>query len=448
MGALVRYIEKRTKPQTTPDKVPSQSATAYAMRNDRGRVGKTNVQLLRSWAENSEWVRAAINVRKTQISSAEWGIVPAKPEGANDINLTMQKRLTDLFEQPNARSDSFRNFIEPVIEDILVLDAGTIEKVRTVRGEVAELWPVDGGTIRVNALWDGDPDEPRYFWYPDWQERASFKNDELLYIMMNPRSYSVLGVSPLETLKLTIDAELNSSEYSRRQVTEAAPDGLLHLGEGARPEDIDRFKSYWEMEVAGKGALGILGGTKAPAFIQFRNTNRDMQFLEWNIYLVRKIAAVFGLSPMDLGLTFDVNRATSEVQMQQTEDRGLRPLMALIQEYMTREIVWDEAYGGKENGLAFRFLALNLKETKAKADINKSALAGFPWKTPNEARIDDGREPLGSEYDDLFMVTPTGAVRLADVPTAREVLEAQKAPKPSDDGQQKPAGQTSPGGKN
>jgi phage portal protein BeeE len=154
-----------------------------------------------------------------------------------------------------------------------------------------------------------------------------------------------------------------------------------------------------------------------------------MQFQEWNIYLVRKIAAVFGISPQDLGLTFDVNRASSETQMQQTEDHGLRPLMSLIQEYMTREVVWDESFGGPENGLAFRFLALNLKESKQQADINKAALAGFPWKTPNEARIDDGREPLGPEYDDLFMVTPTGAVRLADVPTAREVLDAQKARK-------------------
>ena len=431
MGALVAYVNKSQKPKATPDKVPvlvatSNSAAAIAGYTTRGRVGKSNVPQLRSWAEHSEWVRAAVNIRKSQIASAEWDIVPASPTEP-EVNLTMQSRIRELLTTPNAKADSFRNFIEPLIEDILVLDAGVIEKVRTVGGDLVELWGVDGGTVKVSALWDGDEKEYRYFWYPDWQERAAWLNDEMIYMMMNPSTYRVVGLSPLETLKLTIDAEISSSEYSRKQVTQAAPDGVLHLGEGARPEDVDKFKSYWDAEVAGRGALAFLGGTKAPAFIKFNDSNRDMQFQEWNTYLVRKIAAVFAISPQDLGITYDINRATSEVQMQQTEDRGLRPLMSLIQDYLTREIVWDKSFGGPENGLAFRFLALNLKESKQQADINKAALAGFPWKTPNEARIDDGREPLGPEYDDLFMVTPTGAVRLADVPTAREVLDAQKA---------------------
>jgi phage portal protein BeeE len=351
-----------------------------------------------------------------------------------NVNLTMQKRITELLEEPNAKNDSFRGFLEPILEDILVLDAGCVEKVRAVNNQVSELWPVDGGQIRVNALWDGDASDPRYYWYPDGQERAAYLNDELIYMMMNPSTHRVIGLSPLETLKLTIDAELNSSDYNRRQVTEAAPDGLLNLGEGAKPEDVNAFKSYWAAEVAGKGALGIIGGTKAPSFLSFNRSNRDMQFMEWNIYLVRKIAAVFGISPQDLGITFEVNRSTAEVQMQNTEDRGLRPLMALVQDYITREIVWDPAFGGKENGLAFKFLALNLKESRAQAEVNKLALAGFPWKTPNEARKDDGREPLGPEYDELFMITPTGAVRLADVPTAREVLNTQRNPRPDSGG--------------
>jgi phage portal protein BeeE len=431
MGALIAYVNKGQKPKSSPDRVPilsatSTSAAAISTSNNKGRVGKSNVVLLRNWAEHSEWVRAAINVRKTQIASAEWDIVPNSPTEP-EVNLTMQARIRELLSEPNAKTDSFRGFLEPVIEDILVLDAGVVEKVRTVGGDLVELWGVDGGTVKVSALWDGDPSEPRYFWYPDWQERANWRNEEMIYMMMNPSTYRVVGLSPMETLKLTIDSEISGSEYNRKQVSQAAPDGLLHLGEGARPEDVDKFKSYWDAEVAGRGALGFIGGTKAPGFIKFNDSNRDMQFLEWQIYLVRKIAAVFGITPQDLGITYDVNRATSESQLQQTEDRGLRPLMALIQDYITREVVWDKSFGGPENGLAFRFLALNLKESKQQAEINKAALAGFPWKTPNEARIDDGREPLGPEYDDLFMVTPTGAVRLADVPTAREVLDAQKA---------------------
>ena len=52
------------------------------------------------------------------------------------------------------------------------------------------------------------------------------------------------------SMSLTIDAELSGANYNARQVQNAAPDGMLDLGEGARPEQVDQFKSYWQAEVA------------------------------------------------------------------------------------------------------------------------------------------------------------------------------------------------------
>lgn len=433
---LLSYLASR---RTSPDRIPQAHASLMwqGQPSERGRVGKQGVNVYRSWSERSEWVRAAINVRKTQVSSAEFAVVPFNT--AERYSKRLQREIQDLFDQPNEIADSFRSFVEPVVEDILTLDAGVIEKVRDVGGRLAEMYYVDGAKIRIDAFWDGG-DEPRYYWYPDGFVRAAFTNEDMLYIMANPATYRVVGLAPLETLRNTIDSELSGSLYNQRQVENAAPDGMIDLGEGFRPEQVEAFKSYWAAEVAGKGATAFLGGSRNAKFIPFRQNNRDMQFLEWQNYLVRKIAAVFGLSPQDLGLTFEINKATSEVIAEQTEDRGLRPLLALIQDYFTREIVWDRSYGGKANNLAFRFTRLNLKETTSKASINKLALAGVPWKTVNEARVEDGREPFGPEYDELMMVTPTGAVTLQDVPSAREVHEAKSTP-PADQGGQpeKPA---------
>jgi phage portal protein BeeE len=419
-------ISKALSQLTTPKKV--EGASYQLGWNERGKVGKSNAILYRNWAEHSEWVRTAINIRRGQVASADWEIVPFDTDKpASDL---LAEQVKNLFIMPNPKHDSFRKLIEEVLEDVLVLDAGCIENVRSLRGQIVELYPVDGATIKVNALWDGsDPEEPRYFWYPDWQERAKLKNRDLLYIMANPRTYSVVGLSPLETLKMAIDAELSGNEYNRRQVLNAAPDGIFDLGEGAKKEDVDKFSSYWASEVAGKGALAFIGNTKGAKFIPFRgagNSNRDMQFMEWQNYLTRKIAAVFGLSPQDLNMTADVNRSTAESQDQHTEDRGLRPLMQLVQEYLTREIVWDDGFGGPDNNLAFRFTALNLKESKSKAEINKLALAGMPWKTVDEARIDDGRAPLGGQFAELMAMSPTGVVSLAEIPSAQDVLDSKK----------------------
>lgn len=417
-------------PKASPKRIPD---TAVAMtRQWHGKVGKSDVALFRHWAEHSEWVAGAINIRRSQISSAEWGIVPA--DNTKPYSKRLAKRIYDLMNNPNPAVDGFRGLIEPVVEDVLALDAGAIELVRTLRGDLVELWPVDGGEIRVNAMWDGDPKEVRYHWYPTGMSRemASWTNDDFIYMISRPRSYSPVGLSNLETLKLTIEAELYGHEYNRRQVEGAAPDGVMNLGEGVTRDQVREFQAFFESEVAGKGAIGFIGGTKGADWINFRNTNREMQFLEWQVYLVRKIAVVFGLSPQDLGVTFDVNRSTAETQLQISEDRGLRPLMSLIQDYLTQEIVWDSSFGGRENNLAFRFTALNLKETSAKAEINARALAGVPWKTVNEARLEDGREPLPDEqYENLMMVTPTGAVSLDQIPSAREVHEASIKPPPS-----------------
>ena len=424
--------------RTSPKNLPPGNATLVFQ--ERGKVGKTSSALFRNWAEHSEWVRAAINVRKAQVSSAEWDIVAF--DQTKPINETKQQQLRDLFNRPNLAVESFRSWVEPIVEDVLVLDAGVIEKERTLGGGVAYLHAVDGAKVKVNSLWDGDPDETRYYWVPAPQHEVPFKNEDMLYIMANPRTYSVLGLSPLETLKNTVDAEVNGSQYNHRQVMNAAPDGMLDLGEGARPEQVDAFKSYWQYEVAGKGAMAFIGGTKGAKFFPFRGSNRDMQYREWLDYLVRKICAVYLISPQDLGLTFDINRATSETQMEMTEDRGLRPLLALVQDYFTREIVWDESFGGNTNNLAFRFTRLNIKESMSKASINKLALAGMPWKSVNDALLDEGRPPRGdvndenNPYNKLMANTPLGVVTVDDVLTAKEAATPPPAPAA---GQSKPS---------
>jgi phage portal protein BeeE len=423
MGAVVNLMRRN---RATPAKLPPSSSASLAY-YDKGRVGKSSVRLFRHWAEHSEWARGAINIRKFQVSTAKWDIVQFDNDG-REPDAGLQADVKALFDEPNATTKGWREFVEAVMEDVLVLDAGVVEKVRTLRGDLVEMYAVDGGTIRVSTTWTGDPDEARYFWYPDEKERARFKDMDMLYMMMNPRSYTPIGLAPLETLKQTIDSELMGSEYNDRQVRGAAPDGMLDLGEGARPENVDAFKSYWAAEIEGKTAMAFIGGTKNARFIPFRTTNREMQFLEWQHYLVRKMALVFGLSPQDLTLTADVNRATADVQQENTEDRGFRPLLGLVQDYFTREIVWDPSFGGRDNNLAFRFTALNLNESTQKAQINKIALAGMPWRTVNEARRDEGRETLGPEYDQLMVVTPTGAVSLDAVPSAQEVVDAKNKP--------------------
>src|SRR6185503_6021042 len=111
-------------------------------------------------------------------------------------------------------------------------------------------------------------------------------------------------------------------------------------------------------------------------------------------------------------------------------DRGLRPLMSLFQNFMTREVVWDKSFGGRDNNLAFAFKSLNLDETLTKANINKVAMPGVGWKSINEARTVDGRPPIGDPTGDenvfnhILIGTPKG---ILDLNTAEYLGEEQLA---------------------
>lgn len=423
----VKALSRRGEEKTVP-------AQASLARTDSGRQGKPNVRLFRNWADHSELVRGAIDIRRGQFAVAEWDIVPHDPNQPHSESLRLQ--IKSLFERPNPTLVDFGEFVEKVIEDVLVLDAGAVELVRNLRGQIAELHPMDGGEIRVAKYWDGEPDEARYFWYPDGQQRAAWKDSEFIYMMSRPRTHQVVGLSTMEILKLTIDAELNGSAYNARQVTSAAPDGMIDLGEGVRPDQVEKFKSYWLSEIAGKGAMAILGGSRGAKFLPFRgagNSNRDMQFLEWQNYLLRKVALVFQLSALDLNASQDVNRATGNVLQENTEDRGLRPLLGLGQRYFTREIVWDEGFGGPDNNLAFRFTNLNLQESLDKAKLQSTQTGGVPTRAVNELRKKDGLTPFGPEFDVPMVVVGNQVVRLEDVPSAGDLLDAQNKPAPTGD---------------
>lgn len=421
MGLVTRLVKQGLR--ASPKKIPDASVGSVVF-SDGKKVGKTDVRLYRHWSENSEWVRAAIDIRKGQLSAADWDIVPADPE--RPYSKRLKEKIRELLETPNPVDESYQTLIEKVVEDILVLDAGSIEKVFSLDGQLRELYAVDGGQIRVSKVWDGDPQEARYFWWPDHRERATYLNRELIYIMQRPRTKSVVGLSNLEVLKRSIEAEIYGHDFNARQVISAAGDGIFDLGENARPEQVDKFKSYWQAEVAGMGATAFWGGTRGAKWIPFRGNNKDMQFLEWQEYLVKKIAAVFEMHAQDLQMTNEVNKATSEVLDQQTDERGAKRLMRTVSGEITRQVVWDPSFGGRDNNLAFSFTKLNLRETLNHAKIDEIELAHMPSRSINEKRMEKGLEPLTEEHFNYPMViTPTGAVSLRDVPTARELMDSK-----------------------
>ena len=397
---------EKALPSLVPDSGP------YA----RGAMGmqtitKMSTEHLRRWSRLNPWIRAAINLRRTQISRSKWDIVSVEP--GTDPDPRVVDRVKKLLRQPNPKGESWRSFIEPVVEDLLVLDQGAIEVEKTAGSRVsavnpiAYLWNKDAARIAFDKNWDGrDREKPRYYELDGTgKELAAYKNDELIVIIANAVTYSPIGLSPLEVLADTIESDLRAAEYNSKAVSQAAPPGVLHLGEGVRPDQVDAFKAYWEAEVAGRSQIAITGGGKGMQWMPLAASNRDMQFMEWQVYLARKICAVFAVQPQDIGISFDINKSTAETGAAFTYDNGIVPLADLIAEYVTREIV-----ARYDDNLRFVFTEVGRTAQRAIAEYNKMALAGLPWLRINDALRERGQDGIGPIGDQILFQTPKGYV--------------------------------------
>jgi hypothetical protein len=220
-------------------------------------------------------------------------------------------------------------------------------------------------------------------------------------------------------------------------VEQATPPGIIDLGEGVRPDQVDAFKNYWEGEIAGKSQTAITGGGKGVKWIPMAQSNRDMQFMEWQIYLARKICAVFGVQPQDIGLNFDVNKSTSEYGAAFTADNGIAPLCELIADYMTREVVW--LY---DRNLRFVYTDVGRESAQVVAEYYKSALAGLPWLRLNDALKERGQEGVGEMGDEVWMPSPLGymPLRYYELYLKGKVGDPDQPDEPTDGGPDGPDG--------
>jgi hypothetical protein len=266
--------------------------------------------------------RRAINAITNPLVELAWQIrkIP-DPKAAPSLEERLQIALaTQCLTTPND-DDSWRTFAEAVLEDIVVGGYGAIEVGRTDDpARPLYLWPVDGQSIRINANWDpAFPDEPRYSQALAYvglsvgtHDRVELRDDELIYLKLNPRTHTPFGLGYLEVAFSTINAWLGAVEYAERRASNAIPNVAIFLGEHVDLPTARQWRIYWQEQIEGYGQVPILGGGPKPEVMDLRGTGVDQLYLEYQEMLLRVIAMAFGVSQLSLGLERDVNRCHDE----------------------------------------------------------------------------------------------------------------------------------------
>jgi HK97 family phage portal protein len=348
---------------------------------------------LRRFAE-TPLVRRAINVIKDRIAAMDWQVRIRRGIDPQDVTFADRKlrALRRTLEEPNP-ADSFRTLMEQAIEDALTGGFGAIEMEPTGDPErPAMLWPVDGASIRINARWDGQEDSPRYAQAVAGQLESNaieLRDDQLMYIRMNPRSFTPFGLGPLEVAFETVNQFLSAHRFAGKLAANSVAQYALWLNE-ATPAQHDRLIRWWQDEIEGTGRVPVLSTEQKPEVLRFaQGTDADLR-LAWQEFLIRMVANAFGLSPLMLGLENDVNQSTASEMADEAFRGAISPLAMLLAHHISRDL-FGKCIGWRE--FEFVFNELNARDEMTELTVQVQLLqAGV--LTVNEVRAMRGLSPL------------------------------------------------------
>jgi HK97 family phage portal protein len=356
---------------------------------------------LRRFAETPV-VRRAINVIKDRIAAMDWQIRVRRGVRPDEVAFAGRKlrALRRTLEEPNP-ADSFRTLVEQAMEDALTGGFGAIEMEPAGDPErPAMLWPVDGASIRINARWDGSEDTPRYAQaMPGQLESGAVEllDRQLMYIRMNPRSFTPFGLGPLEVAFETVNQFLSANRFAGKLAANSVAQYALWLNE-ATPVQHDRLIRWWQDEIEGTGRVPLISTEQKPEVLRFaQGTDADLR-LQWQEFLIRMVANAFGLPPLMLGLEADVNQSTASEMADEAFRGAISPLAMLVAGHITRDL-FAKCIGWREFEFVFNELSARDEGTELQVQVQ---LLQAGVLTIDEVRAMRGLAPLGQNSATLL----------------------------------------------
>jgi hypothetical protein len=438
---------------------------AMAIRKGLTKPGQVSYDTLRRIAMSVYVARICINSLKAKVTKTKWVIQPTdqtkrKKSGTTDKRI---KELEEFFKHPNQSQDTFRTLLDKMCEDLLVLDAVSLEKTRYIDGTLAELHFVDSATIRPVFDEHGNQDvvvplmtesgeenlpvsylqilnNSQYGGPESGDIQAAWPKKDFIYFHMNPQGSMEsfgYGLSPLEGVLSVVSNLLNSDNYNSTYFEEGAfPPVLLNIVGKINQRDIEAFKQYFYQELNGNfHRPALLASENKSEVINLKEfTNRDMQFMEYTLFLAKMLCAAYGMSAEDIGLTDTTgSKSVSEVQKDISQQKGYSSILDLFKQIFNQEIIQKD-FGYDD--LEFEWVADDSLEPDIASQVHDRSLKNGSL-TLNEVRQKQGDTPYGAWADKPMLLTADGFIPLLaegdDEEGTADVVDGKKPYKDQDD---------------
>jgi len=390
--------------------------------------------ILKGLADKWNVLRIIIDTKKDLVATMPWSI-KAEPE-ADETELELKARtatdpviqqLTTFFTSPDGISTWFE-WVKEYLENVYVLDAGSIEVVRDDKDKICSLVVVSGDTInRVIDDRGWTPMAPQIdkrdgkMKYPmayqqvfggsgggsEGVPQRNLTVRDLVYSMRNPRPGFKYGQSSVEKIFQYAMTGVYADEFIKDYYTSGnQPPGIIVLS-GMPPEKIEEYEKKWNAVYAGNLATRrriamISAGPGDNKNVQYIATKE--QLLKSDIYMdyIRFACAEFSIPSVPFERP--MNRASAKEQGDQATETGLLPDLNWFAGVINK-IIKNPLYFNLPN-YTFAFGERRSVNQKDQAEVDKTYTGGA-IETINECRKKIGLPPSNEpNADKLGAMSP------------------------------------------
>jgi len=340
---------------------------------------------------------------------------------------------------------NFEQMVRAVVRDTLTLDAICLETIpgRNAKAYPVVRWfPVDAAEIRLTRpetyrstrQQQGDADRViRYVQMRDGRLLSEFTAQELYYYRRNPCTNvrrEGYGTSELEILIGVVTAILYALDYNRSYFHRGSvPPGILSLIGNYSDEQLLEFRRQWHAMCRGVGnwwnvpVFGTREGQGA-VWTPLRATSRDMEYHMWLAFLITITCSVFSIHPEEIGMQAwspqsraPLSEPSPVARLQQSQDKGLVPLLKSVQTMMNEAIVWRI-----EPRFIFKWVNIDEFDEERDVRLRQQRLAAG-LSTVNEERAEMDLEPFPK--DKFYGDVPLNPISFQLFQMSPEAQEAQ-----------------------
>lgn len=355
---------------------------------------------LRAYAKCHADVEACIQHRQHTISQLDFKIIykdSKKKKNKNTEEDAKCRLVKEFLEEPNRNQNTWMNFINAFMYDLLTLDAVAIHPVRDADGNVIYLELLDPTYISIKIDGRGNiPKAPNVAYQmkvptssTGGSKVTNFSYDQIYYVRMNSTTESPYGRSCVEKSIKTLDSILRRREYQDSYFTEGnMPESMLSVSEKMTAKQLIKFEQVLNAYYSGNDLIKKKQKIKLIPhgweLIQAKSPEIKQEIDE--VYK-RELCAIFEV-PFSV-LTSDSNRANSQTNTDNSKSKGDNNYIKFVETVMTRVI--NKILGYPD--LKFSFLGENEVNKLQEAQSLQLKTGGKAIITVDEARAELGYGP-------------------------------------------------------